>query len=59
MQEDIEQRISAIYHTHYQDVYYFLLLLLHFTGNQNDAEDLTRLTSIASRRSSPFSQKTG
>ncbi|GAB1534101.1 MULTISPECIES: hypothetical protein [Brevibacillus] len=56
MQEDIKQRISAIYHAHYQDVYYFLL---HFTGNQNDAEDLTRLTSIASRRSSPFSQKTG
>ncbi|TQR35516.1 RNA polymerase sigma factor [Brevibacillus brevis] len=39
MQEDIEQRISAIYHAHYQDVYYFLL---HFTGNQNDAEDLTQ-----------------
>ncbi|BAH45896.1 hypothetical protein BBR47_49190 [Brevibacillus brevis NBRC 100599] len=34
MQEDIEQRISAIYHAHYQDVYYFLL---HFTGNQTFA----------------------
>ncbi|MED1948622.1 RNA polymerase sigma factor [Brevibacillus formosus] len=28
-----------MYHAHYQDVYYFLL---HFSGNQNDAEDLTQ-----------------
>lgn len=39
MDEDIEQRIRQIYYAYYQDVYYFLL---HFTGNQSDAEDLTQ-----------------
>lgn len=39
MQEDLEQQIKAIYRTHYKDVYHFLH---YFTGNQNDAEDLTQ-----------------
>lgn len=39
MHEDLNQRIRVIYETHYWDVYYFLL---HFTGNQNETEDLTQ-----------------
>lgn len=39
MGDDLEQRIRTIFSNHYQDVYAFLI---HFTGNQNDAEDLTQ-----------------
>ncbi|WP_126426929.1 RNA polymerase sigma factor [Brevibacillus marinus] len=39
MPDDIEQRIGEIYRSHYRDVYHFML---YFTGNQNDAEDLTQ-----------------
>jgi RNA polymerase sigma-70 factor, ECF subfamily len=37
--EDLEDRISEIYRQHYLQVYRFLVC---FTGNQNDAEDLTQ-----------------
>jgi RNA polymerase sigma-70 factor, ECF subfamily len=37
--DDIEVRIIEIYNQHYLDVYRFLIC---FTGNQNDAEDLTQ-----------------
>jgi RNA polymerase sigma-70 factor, ECF subfamily len=37
--ESLEDRISKIYHIHYQDVYRFLVC---FSGSQNDAEDLTQ-----------------
>lgn len=39
MADDLERRIGEIYRTHHRDVYHFLL---YFTGNQNDAEDLTQ-----------------
>lgn len=38
MPED-EQEIRTLYRTYYKDVYHFLL---YFTGNVNDAEDLTQ-----------------
>lgn len=37
--ESLEDRISDIYRKHYLDVYRFLIC---FSGNQNDAEDLTQ-----------------
>ncbi|MED3553665.1 RNA polymerase sigma factor [Cytobacillus praedii] len=37
--ENLEDRIIEIYRRHYLDVYRFLIC---FTGNQNDAEDLTQ-----------------
>lgn len=37
--EDLEGNIIEIYRRHYLDVYRFLIC---FTGNQNDAEDLTQ-----------------
>lgn len=37
--ENLEDRIIEIYRQHYLDVYRFLIC---FTGNQNDAEDLTQ-----------------
>lgn len=37
--DDIEVKIIEIYNQHYLDVYRFLIC---FTGNQNDAEDLTQ-----------------
>ncbi|WP_102275313.1 RNA polymerase sigma factor [Cytobacillus massiliigabonensis] len=37
--ENLEDRIIEIYRWHYLDVYRFLIC---FTGNQNDAEDLTQ-----------------
>lgn len=37
--ESLEDNIIEIYHRHYLDVYRFLIC---FTGNQNDAEDLTQ-----------------
>ena len=37
--EDLEDKIIEIYRQHYLDVYRFLIC---FTGNQNDAEDLTQ-----------------
>ncbi|WP_066068899.1 RNA polymerase sigma factor [Neobacillus soli] len=37
--ENLEDRISDIYRKHYLDVYRFLIC---FSGNQNDAEDLTQ-----------------
>ncbi|MBM7587050.1 RNA polymerase sigma-70 factor (ECF subfamily) [Bacillus pakistanensis] len=39
MGESLEERISEIYRLHYLDVYRFLIC---FSGNQNDAEDLTQ-----------------
>lgn len=50
MNEDLGQRIQAIYHNYHQDVYYFLLL---FTGNQNDAEDLTQEVFVRLLRALP------
>lgn len=38
-QENIEEQIDKIYNLHYLDVYRFLIC---FSGNQNDAEDLTQ-----------------
>ncbi|KAB7667098.1 RNA polymerase sigma factor [Bacillus sp. B1-b2] len=35
----LEERVIEIYQTHYSDVYRFLIC---FTGNSNDAEDLTQ-----------------
>ena len=37
--ENLEDKIIEIYRQHYLDVYRFLIC---FTGNQNDAEDLTQ-----------------
>ncbi|MFJ5621512.1 RNA polymerase sigma factor [Peribacillus loiseleuriae] len=37
--KDLEDRISEIYHHYYLDVYKFLIC---YSGNQNDAEDLTQ-----------------
>ena len=37
--ENLEDRIIEVYRRHYLDVYRFLIC---FTGNQNDAEDLTQ-----------------
>ncbi|OIK09287.1 RNA polymerase subunit sigma-70 [Bacillus sp. MUM 116] len=37
--ENLEDSISAIYRLHYLDVYRFLIC---FSGNQNDAEDMTQ-----------------
>ncbi|MFK9095379.1 RNA polymerase sigma factor [Bacillus salipaludis] len=37
--ENLEESISEIYQKHYLDVYRFLIC---FSGNQNDAEDLTQ-----------------
>jgi RNA polymerase sigma-70 factor, ECF subfamily len=37
--DNLEDSISAIYRQHYLDVYRFLIC---FSGNQNDAEDLTQ-----------------
>ena len=39
MNEDLEIRIKEIFHCHYEDVYQFLV---YFTGNRNEAEDLTQ-----------------
>ncbi|MCP3739317.1 RNA polymerase sigma factor [Rossellomorea sp. BNER] len=39
MGENLEERISEIYRMHYLDVYRFLIC---FSGNQNDAEDMTQ-----------------
>ncbi|HZG79457.1 MAG TPA: sigma-70 family RNA polymerase sigma factor [Brevibacillus sp.] len=39
MQDDQEQLIRGIYRTYYKDVYHFLL---YFTGDVNEAEDLTQ-----------------
>lgn len=37
--ENVEEQIDKIYNLHYLDVYRFLIC---FSGNQNDAEDLTQ-----------------
>jgi RNA polymerase sigma-70 factor, ECF subfamily len=37
--ENLEKRISDIYHQHYLDVYRFLIC---FSGNQDEAEDMTQ-----------------
>ncbi|MDM5326316.1 RNA polymerase sigma factor [Neobacillus sp. CF12] len=37
--ENLEERISEIYHRHYLDVYRFLIC---FSGNQDEAEDMTQ-----------------
>ena len=37
--ENVEEQIEKIYNLHYLDVYRFLIC---FSGNQNDAEDLTQ-----------------
>lgn len=37
--ENLEEKIDEIYHRHYLEVYRFLIC---FSGNQNDAEDLTQ-----------------
>jgi RNA polymerase sigma-70 factor, ECF subfamily len=37
--ENLEEQIDKIYHRHYLEVYRFLIC---FSGNQNDAEDLTQ-----------------
>ncbi len=39
MSDDLAKRISTIYDTYYDDIYYFLL---YFTGRQQDAEDLAQ-----------------
>lgn len=39
LQDDQEQLIRGIYRTYYKDVYHFLL---YFTGDVNEAEDLTQ-----------------
>ncbi|USG65018.1 RNA polymerase sigma factor [Brevibacillus ruminantium] len=39
MSDDLEKRISEIYETYYDAIYYFLL---YFTNRQEDAEDLTQ-----------------
>jgi RNA polymerase sigma-70 factor, ECF subfamily len=37
--ENLEEKISEIYHLHYLDVYRFLIC---FSGNQDEAEDMTQ-----------------
>ncbi|MFP7298673.1 RNA polymerase sigma factor [Neobacillus niacini] len=37
--ENLEEKISEIYHLHYLDVYKFLVC---FSGNQDEAEDMTQ-----------------
>jgi RNA polymerase sigma-70 factor, ECF subfamily len=37
--ENLEERISGIYNSHYLDVYRFLIC---FSGNQDEAEDMTQ-----------------
>ncbi|MGE5703553.1 MAG: RNA polymerase sigma factor [Clostridia bacterium] len=39
MNEDLEIRIREIFRCHYEDIYHFLV---YFTGNRNEAEDLTQ-----------------
>ncbi|MET3291160.1 UNVERIFIED_CONTAM: RNA polymerase sigma-70 factor (ECF subfamily) [Brevibacillus sp. OAP136] len=39
MQDHINQQVMLLYEAHHRDVYHFLL---YFTGNRNDAEDLTQ-----------------
>ncbi|CCF14633.1 RNA polymerase sigma factor sigX [Brevibacillus laterosporus GI-9] len=46
--EDEKEHIQHIYRTHYQDIYQFLVF---FTGDQNEAEDLTQEVFIRLFRS--------
>ncbi|MBY0086823.1 RNA polymerase sigma factor [Brevibacillus brevis] len=39
MYDDLNEKMGSIYEQHYMAVYCFLL---HFTGNQNETEDLTQ-----------------
>ncbi|MCR8981730.1 RNA polymerase sigma factor [Brevibacillus laterosporus] len=48
MTEDEKEHIQHIYRTHYQDIYQFLVF---FTGDQNEAEDLTQEVFIRLFRS--------
>ncbi|GKU80794.1 RNA polymerase sigma factor [Niallia sp. NCCP-28] len=48
--KNLESSIVAIYKNHYLDVYRFLVC---FTGNQNDAEDLTQEVFIRVLKSLP------
>lgn len=51
----LEQQIKEIYREHYRDVYQFLI---YFTGDQNEAEDLTQEVFIQVLKSlSKFNQQ--
>lgn len=53
---DLEERISEIYYRHYLDVYRFLVC---FSGNQNDAEDLTQEVFIRVLKNLPNFNRDG